>query len=70
MTIYFNQGKPWSEEEMIKLAGRYKIIKQKGITDKDAFEILSKEFGRGRFSILNVLKKFGQSRPDKNIRLI
>ncbi len=56
--IYFNQGKPWSEEEIMNLVQHYNMIKQNGRSDKEVFEILSNEFGRGRFSLLNVLKKY------------
>lgn len=55
--IYFNQGKSWSEDEINNLMKRYNDIKKKRVTDKQTIEILSKEFGRGRFSILNIIKK-------------
>ncbi|HJH30743.1 MAG TPA: site-specific DNA-methyltransferase [Methanosarcinaceae archaeon] len=55
--LYFNQGKSWSKDETNNLMNRYNDMKMKRITNKKAFEILSEEFGRGRFSILNIIKK-------------
>ena len=54
--IYFNQGKSWSKEDIESLLTRYNALKKEKLSDKKSFEILSKEFGRGRFSILNVVK--------------
>ncbi|MGP8337184.1 MAG: DNA-methyltransferase [Methanosarcinaceae archaeon] len=54
--IYFNQGKPWSEEDIENLLTRYDILKKERFSDKVSFDILSGEFGRGRFSILNTIK--------------
>jgi site-specific DNA-methyltransferase (adenine-specific) len=53
---YFNQGKPLTEEETKNISNKFKIlIKDK--SKKDAIDDLTKEFGRGRFSISNILKK-------------
>ena len=54
--IYFNQLKSWSEKDIESLLTRYNALKEEKLSDKESFEILSKEFGRGRFSILNVVK--------------
>lgn len=59
---YFNQGKLWSEEDIENLLTRYDVLKKERFSDKGSFEILSREFGRGRFSILNIIK----SRKGKN----
>lgn len=54
--VYFNQGKPISEEETNKILNKFKIlVKEK--TKKDAISELTKEFGRGKFAITNILKK-------------
>ena len=53
---YFNQGKPLSEEEVTNISNKFKfLIKSK--SKKEAINELTKEFGRGKFSIINILKK-------------
>jgi len=54
---YVNQGKPWIKEEKERLIRRYKQIYNQTQNKKRSIEILSKEFKRGYFSILNILKK-------------
>jgi len=66
--MLFNQGKPWSEDEILNLVNRYNMIKKNGNSDKEAFEVLSKEFGRGRFSLLNILKEYKHSDTKKYIQ--
>ena len=53
---YFNQGKPLAEDEINNITNKFKIlIKEKN--KKDSINELTKEFGRGKFSIINILKK-------------
>ena len=63
--IHFNQGKSWSEEDISDLLARYNALKTQRLSDKESFEILSREFGRGRFSILNVVKANKGEKPEK-----
>lgn len=53
--IFPNQGMPWSGKEKASLAKRYASLRSAGQTKKEALMILSCEFGRGYFAILNVL---------------
>lgn len=54
-----NSGKPLSEEDKKKMCDRYdELYKDK--TKKDSMLILEKEFERGHFSIINVLKLHGR----------
>ena len=52
-----NQGKPWTEQEKIKMRNRYYELRKKVNTKKSAIEILSREMGRGHFSLNKELKK-------------
>ena len=52
-----NQGKPWTEEEKLQIYDRYKVLRNKLRTKKAVVDQLSKEFGRGRFSLDKVLKE-------------
>jgi len=54
-----NQGKRWSKADLEKLAIHYQILYKKHGTKKKSIELLCEEFGRGRFSIMNALKKVG-----------
>jgi len=54
---HHNQRKRWTEEEASKVLERYNAIKSSGLTDKKAYQLLSVEFGRGYFSMMNVVKK-------------
>lgn len=51
-----NQGKKWADDDINNLLARYKEIKNSTQSKKAVIEILSKEFGRGRFSIEKILK--------------
>lgn len=53
---YFNQGKPITQEEINNIINRFKLL-IKDRMKKDSVNELTKEFGRGRFSIMNILKK-------------
>ena len=52
-----NQGKPWTEEERLQVYERYKTLRNKLKTKRGVIDELSKEFGRGRFSLDKVLKE-------------
>ena len=51
-----NQGKPWTEEEKLQVCERYRALSGKFKTKKAVIDQLSKEFGRGRFSLDKILK--------------
>jgi site-specific DNA-methyltransferase (adenine-specific) len=52
-----NQGKPWTEEEKLRVYQRYQALSKRHSTKKAVIDELSKEFGRGRFSLDKVLKE-------------
>lgn len=54
---FFNQGKKLSDEEITKINNRFNELSQVYKTKKDRVNVLSKEFGRGPFSISNILAK-------------
>jgi len=54
---HFNQRKRWTKEEMCSVIERYHNIKHTGVTDRQAYNILSQEFGRGYFSMMNIIKR-------------
>ncbi len=55
----FNQGKPWKTGEKNTLIAEYQILKSAGKTKKAAINELTQKYGRGYFSILNILKGAG-----------
>lgn len=55
-----NQGKRLTEEERKDIIKTYDNLKEKGKTKKAALEEMSEIFGRGRFSLINVLKGKGK----------
>ncbi len=54
-----NQGKPWTREELQQLKIRYKTLYEKHQTKMKTIQLLCEEYGRGRFGIMNALKKVG-----------
>jgi site-specific DNA-methyltransferase (adenine-specific) len=54
-----NQRKKWSDAERKDLARRYRRMRRDGRSKNEAMKELSKEFGRGRFAILNALDREG-----------
>jgi len=52
-----NQGRSWDEAEITALLARYEALRAEGKTKKAAFEILSAEFGRGRWALERILKR-------------
>jgi len=55
-----NQGNPWTEEERERLWQRYESLIRIHGTKKRAIEILSGEFGRGRFAVAKVVQGIGK----------
>jgi site-specific DNA-methyltransferase (adenine-specific) len=53
----FNQGKRWTDGEVQRLLGRYDELMAEGRTKASSMDVLSQEFGRGRWSIEGVLRK-------------
>jgi len=52
-----NPGKTWTDEEINRLREGFLRLNAKGMTKKDIIAQLGEEHGRGRFAILNALKK-------------
>ena len=50
-----NQGRRWTRDERARLAARYQELRRNGATKKGSIALLCEEFGRGYFSILNVI---------------
>ena len=55
-----NRSKKWGKTEIKKLMKKFDNLTAKSVTKGSAVQLLSKEFGRGRFGILNMLKKNGR----------
>ncbi len=51
-----NYGKPWNIQEIARCRNRYREIYQKIRNKKKSIELLSDEFERGYFAILNILE--------------
>ncbi len=69
-SVFYNRGKPWTEDEKLRVNLRYDNLRRDGKNKKDCITILSSEFGRGRFSISNVLKSRLDSLPAQRHLLI
>ena len=52
-----NQGKFWTEEERRRLRQRYLSLMRTHRTKKEVIEVLSDEFGRGRFALSKALQQ-------------
>ncbi len=52
-----NQGKPITDQEIDQILDQFKNLKKEDKTNKEAIADLMGKFGRGRFSIFNILKK-------------
>ena len=52
-----NEMKPWTPDLINEVEELYKKHRMEGLTKKDAINRIQSEFGRGYFSILNVLKR-------------
>jgi site-specific DNA-methyltransferase (adenine-specific) len=53
-----NQNKKWTKDEKRLLFEKFNELRKHYKTKRETIDILSKEFGRGYFSILNVLNAF------------
>jgi site-specific DNA-methyltransferase (adenine-specific) len=51
----FNKGKPLSDEETEQIISEFYQMQQSGITKKLACDRISKKYGRGYWSILNII---------------
>ena len=59
-----NSGKSWSEEDKGKLISSYKKLLKKEGSKQKAIKVLCEEFGRGRFSILNIINMMEDKTSD------
>lgn len=57
--VPLNQGKSVSDADRQSILSKFNMLKANGSTKKDAISSLCEEFGRGRFSIINILKREG-----------
>ena len=53
---FYNRGKPWTEEEKMRVKIRYANLLSAGKSSKESIDSLSSELGRGHFSISKILK--------------
>lgn len=56
-TLHRNQGKPWTQTDRTTCFKEYSLLRKKNISKKEAIQQLSALFGRGYFSILNIIEK-------------
>ena len=54
---YFNQGKPLLDEEIVEIKNRFQELLKIHKSKKATIEVMTYEFGRGRFSLQNILAK-------------
>jgi site-specific DNA-methyltransferase (adenine-specific) len=54
---YFNQGKPLTDKEIENIKSRYEELIKIYKTKKATIETLTHEFGRGKFSLQNIINK-------------
>ncbi len=52
-----NKGKSLTEAEINSIHSRYNDLRKVLKTKKEVIDVLAEEFGRGKFSIINILKK-------------
>jgi len=52
-----NQGKRWTDQEKLRFAERYHRLTSKHSTKQAVIEELREEFGRGHFSVTNMIKE-------------
>jgi site-specific DNA-methyltransferase (adenine-specific) len=51
----FNKGKPLSNEETEQIISEFYQLQQRGISQKNACDKISEKYGRGYWSILNIV---------------
>ncbi|MBE7559651.1 site-specific DNA-methyltransferase [bacterium] len=56
-----NRGRRWTPEERARLLARYAELRRRGETKRGSIDILSEEFGRGYFALLNVIDAHARS---------
>ncbi len=67
-SVFYNRGKTWTENEKKSVTLRYDSLCKTGMSKKDCIRVLSSEYGRGRFSISNILNsKEGNSPTQRRI---
>lgn len=52
-----NRGKPWTDDDYERLKAQYTKLREEGKTKAKTLEVLQGEFERGRFAILNAVKR-------------
>jgi len=60
----FNKGKPLSKEENEQIISEFRILQHKGLSQKVACDKISEKYGRGYWSILNIV---GNNQIEKNV---
>ena len=53
-----NKGKPFTQEEIGKIKSDFTVLVGDGMTQKKAFELLSQKYGRGYWSLLNLINEY------------
>lgn len=64
---YFNSGSPITSEERQKILESYASLVAVGATQKNAINQLSEKFGRGYFSLLNIINKEKANSPQQDL---
>lgn len=54
--VYANRGKPIDEAERCRIEGEYRRLRLRGASKKAAIEAISREVGRGRWSVLRMVE--------------
>lgn len=57
--LLYNQGKPWSEDELEQLLNSFETLRMNGLSKKESIQRLTADMGRGYFSLMNALKRYG-----------
>lgn len=52
-----NQGKRWTQDEKLQVYARYQALRSRFKSKSAVIDQLTREFGRGRFSLANILKE-------------
>ena len=65
----FNKGKPLSIEETRQIISEFYLLQQKGISQKHACDTISEKFGRGYWSILNIVGNSNNRNENKVVTL-
>ncbi len=57
--LLYNQGKPWSEDELEQLLSSFETLRLNGLSKKESIQRLTADMGRGYFALMNALKRSG-----------